>query len=154
MTLTPRSASMTLKPPFVGVNTVTFCTTRRMGCWSCVLYRHWITREGANIVVCIEIRPRLEGPELEFRHGKIFFSSPDRPLQFWGTPSLTFNGCWGSVPGAKRSGCELSTQHHLASRLRTSLLCLNGVDRGKMYLQKSRRELCKTVDQHWSKCTS
>ena len=48
----------------------------------------------------------LHSPGFEFRQGQESLRPPTRPDQFWGTPSVIFNGHRGPSPGVKRPGPE------------------------------------------------
>ena len=70
--------------------------------------------------------------------GEVFRTHPDRP---WGQPSLLYNGYQVSFPGVKQPGMALTTQPHLAPRLKkeqsctsTILLGFHGLFQGVLYL--------------------
>jgi hypothetical protein len=59
---------------------------------------------------------------LDSRRGQRFFSSPQRPYQFWGPPSLLYIWYGGALsPGVKLSGLET----HLHQVLRVRVVELN-----------------------------
>jgi hypothetical protein len=50
----------------------------------------YLTRS-RDSVVCIATHYRLDGPGIESRQWRDFFTRPDRPC---GQPRLLYNGCW------------------------------------------------------------
>ena len=62
----------------------------------------------------------MESTRLVSQQGQEHFSSPKRPDLLWSSPSLLFSGYVGSFAGIKQLGSDLTTRHHLESRLRMS----------------------------------
>jgi hypothetical protein len=68
--------------------------------------------------------------------GKWFFSSPKRPVRFWGPPGLVFNVYWSPFPWGKAVGPEVSQStcssvkvKHEWSYTSIPLICFHGRDR-------------------------